>query len=1162
MAVKFTDDQQTAIKAAGTVLVSAAAGSGKTAVLTERVVSRICDKENGISADRLLIVTFTNASALEMRLRIAARLDERIAEEPSNGYYLKQKLLLQNAKICTIDSFCIDLVRKHFSMLGISPNFTVADPAKADSAADKALDSVLFDYYSEPTVGFDMLSSLFGVEQNENRLKDMIKSVYEMSMCMSDPEKWLSSAAEKYNCTSFAQSDFASILFEFADELLSAAGNVATLAIREVTGTDLEDRFVPWFASRSEMLDKMRLAVSSRDWDGLLALADGGNSDRIPTIKSDNPLKSTVTEMHKSIKENVAKIKEFVYKNEDEIKDSLQKVYPMVKTFCDIVSEFSKQYYNELSADGMLTFAQIEQLALGLLCDNVDGKTVPSQLSRDICREYDEVMVDEYQDNNDLQDALFFAVSDFGKHLFMVGDVKQSIYGFRGANPDNFLKHKNSYPLYDGSADKSKVILKANFRSSGDICGFVNAVCAPLMTKDSCNMDYDADERLAAKADFPFNSEPDVTLMLGETDGSKLKREAADAVAIAEKIEELMKKPPFLADKNGELRKAQYGDFAILMRSPSGRAKIYSDELKKRGIPVSYDAGGFFDSPEVMTAVSVLRVIDNPSRDIPLLAAMTSNVFAFTPDELADIRAAHRHGSLYSAVVAAAAAGNRKCSDMLALLSSYRSDAATLSAGRLLDKIYNDTALPEIVSAMPYGERRSANLHKLSLMADEMTKETGGGLSSFLSQLDRQSKNTVESGATSSRNAVRIMSLHGSKGLQFPICFLANFGGNFNKADLNAPFIYNYHFGIGASYIDDETGTKLGTAARDAMRIAERKKLLADEIRLLYVAMTRAEQRLLISVTDNNIASKIRSAAVSLGMSDGKNSEKIPLGAALSAQSYAKWLFMALLLQKSGDALAKFADVVPFGTGNDARFSLSVRYFTDTAEQADVQNNRLEPVLHDEVEVARYTEQFERRFGFKYPYDAECTVPSKIAVTELVHGDGNSFSFTARPEFMSKSGLTPAARGTAVHKYMQYADYAAASADPQAELERLEEWEFLTPEEAASIDLKGIKAFFAGDVYRRMTSALDVKREYKFMIDYPYKDSTTIIQGIADCIFFEKDGLVILDFKTDAVNDISQLKGYYSGQLEVYKYALGKIFGINVKECILYSMHLGKYISF
>lgn len=1162
MKVKFTPDQENAIKAKGTVLVSAAAGSGKTAVLTERVVKKICDEKAKVKADRLLIVTFTKASALEMRIRITSRLDEIIAEHPYNQYYHRQKLLLQNAKICTIDTFCMDLVKKNFSLLGISPNFEVADQAKADSLAEKVIDRVLLSYYQNPSDSFNELSAMFGTEQSESNLKNTVKKIYDVCMCMSDPDGWLKMAADSYNCDELKGSYHAQTVFKFVDRLLSSAEDTAALAIREIEGTELEQKLLPWFLEREDNLRNLREAVKDNNWDEARYISYNCFNSNKPTVKPKTALSETVTGMHEKIKEVLKKVKGMFDLSEADVKALMKKTYPMVKTFCDIVSAFSDAFFDELSSLGMLTFSQIEQLALKLLCDKKDGEIVPSQLSAEISREYDEVMVDEYQDNNDLQDALFFAVSDSGKHLFMVGDVKQSIYGFRGANPDNFLKHKNALPDYEDNSDKSKVMLKANFRSSSSICKFVNAVCAPIMTEETCGMNYGSGEMLDPKANFPESSEPDVTLMLSDIAEGEYKREEADAVAVADKIEEIMSKQPFLVDKNGNIRATEYGDFAILMRSVTGPGKYYSDELKRRGIPVSYDPGGFFESAEIKTAVSLLKVIDNPSRDIPLLAVMTSNIYAFSPDELADIRVSYGKRSLYSAVCAAAEDGNIKCADMLSSISSYRADAATLSVGRLLDKIYKSTALPEIFSAMPYGKKRSDNLYKLARLADSMTKNSGGGLSRFLSELDRMDDAKPSDGPNSLANAVEIMSFHGSKGLQFPICIIANMGKKFNDTDRKNTFIYNYKSGIGADNIDISSGTKAGTVVKEAVKIAETEKMAAEEIRLLYVAMTRAEQKLIISVTEKDVAKRIIDTVKKLGMSEDGN-KTVPSGAVISAKGSAEWLYMALLMQASSQPLAKFAGVVPFGTDKTADYLLSVRYFNEKHDKTAVNNcTAAVNTDSDRETVKKYEDAFKERFSYKYPFEQECNIPAKMAVTELVHGDKDTFSFSARPEFMSKNGLTPAERGTAVHKFMQFADYKAAKEDAVAEIARLEEWEFLSSNEAAVIDTGDISAFFNSDIYSRMLRAKDVKREYKFMIDYPYNDSTTIVQGIADCLIFEEDGIVILDFKTDAVKEVSELKEYYSGQLEVYKYAMERIFGQMVKECVLYSIGLHKYIAF
>ena len=1156
MAIKFTKDQENAINATGTVLVSAAAGSGKTAVLTQRVIKRVCDPNDPATIDRMLIVTFTNASALEMRVRIGKELDRMCADNPGNSYILKQKLLLKNAKICTIDSFCIDLVKKHFGILGVSPSFSVAAPAQTAALRDRAMTDVLSRHFANPDEDFNQLCESFGIYGGDKKLQNAITSVYDFSLCMSRPEHWLETAVNNYFAENISACPFAEVILRRAEIKLKNAVDSINFILRESVGTEFEAGWNVNFAETLDTINEMLSAVTSKKWDRLYDLSLTFEKTKIDRIKKgqNKELHERMKEIRESVYKTVTSISDDMGGNAEQLLNSLKCVGNQVKTLVSLVREFSNAYFNLLNTHNILTFSLIEQLALKLLCTESDGELKPSELSKDICKLYDEVLVDEYQDNNDLQDSLFFAVSDSGKHLFMVGDVKQCIYAFRNANPDNFLRHKNAYPLYDGNTSPSKVVLSANFRSRKGVCDFVNGICSALMQTSTCGMDYDDEEKLVCGAVYPENDAPAAEIFI--TDSSDAEKNTADAETVADYIVKTMEEKPFLRD-NDQLRKARYGDFAILLRSPKKRVKLYTDALKKRGIPVSYSSGEFYESPEILTAMSILRVIDNPMQDIPLLAAMSSAVFGFSFDEIAKLKSEYEGRNLYARVINAAGNGSLKCRQMLDTLANLRALAVTLPVGRLINEVYNVTFLKEIMSSDENGNVRKNNLLALVSMADEYESRSDGGLSGFIDYFERSAAegSAGDKAPQSDVDAVRIMSFHGSKGLQFPICIIAAAGSGFNKTDLNDALIVNGKYGIGMSYVSD--GVKYDTAARKALRLTQSQKLIAEEIRLFYVAMTRAEERLMISVTTNDWKKDISDAAVALSLSAASDG-KVPAETVLSSLGLKKMLLCAALLQASGDYIGTAAEIAPVGFNGTGNFKFTLSHAVQDEEYDTEKREREVNNYVCDSETAGFLRD---RFGYKYPFESSCNIPSKIAVTELVHGDKEQFAFKARPRFMSKAGLTPAERGTALHKFMQYADYSAAESNLQEEMERLYEWEFISREELEAIDKTALQRFFKSDIYRRIKQSPKVMREYKFMVKHPYADDETIVQGIADCIFFENKSAVILDFKTDNVQDINVLVERYSAQLEIYKAAISEIFEMPVSECVIYSMHLGEQIN-
>ncbi len=1156
MAINFTDEQKNAIYGKGTILVYAAAGSGKTAVLSKRVIERVCDPKDPATIDRLLIVTFTNASALEMRVRIGKELDLKAKENPNNTYILKQKLLLKNAKICTIDSFCIDLVRKHFGILGISPDFSVATSADTSYLSEKALKTVLAKHFANPSKEFKSLCESFNIYSSDNGLHNAIKDIYDFCLCMSRPKAWLENAVENYTNTDLKTNSFADIIFKNALMKISSVIEQFNMIMLETVDLSVGAKITESFSSAIDYLTTMKSCVENKDWDSLYNMSNSYSTPSLPIAKkwdSQEDLEK-IKRVRDNCKDRIKSIAEDMVGPGTVAVESLKQSAAQVGMLVQLVNEYSEEYYNLLLSKNIFTFSHIEQLALKLLCDDDGERLVPSELSREVCKLYDEVLVDEYQDNNDLQDSLFNAVSDSGKHLFLVGDVKQSIYGFRNASPDNFLKHKNSFPLFDGENDPSKVILSANFRSRSGVCDFVNGICKTLMQKATSGMDYDMEEELVPKATYPDNGKTAVDVYLNNSENNK--RDETDAEIIASYIEKTMQEEPFLKDGD-TLRKADFEDFAILMRSPGSKVRYYTDALKRHGIPVSYNVGEFFKSHEILTAISILKVINNPTDDISLLSAMTSVAFGFDFDSIANLKIKYKSKSLYANVIKSAEDNDEKCQEFLNTINKLRTRSVTLPVSRFITEMYNITFLREIMSAGANGNDCLANLLTLVSIAADYENISQGGLQGFLAHFDRlaQDGSVGDKASNTNSNAVKIISFHSSKGLQFPICIIAGVGNNFNKTDLNDKIILSNEFGLGLNIVSD--GLKLNTISRKALRIVQNEKLIAEELRLRYVAMTRAEERLMISVTSPKCREDIVLAAASLGLS-AVNTGLVPTDAVINAQGFKSMLLSALLLQKDGDKLGEIADINPIGHDGNADFNL---YFTEHHSFEETIFESSEESNHNYSCDIETEKMLNERFGFEYPNIADTKIPSKMAVTSLVHGEKATFAFKSRPRFMSKSGLTPAERGTAMHKVMQYVDFSAAEIDLPSELERLYEYEFLSLEEYESLDRKALENFFKSNLFERLKCSEKVLREYKFMVNYPYVGSETIIQGIADCIFFENGKAIIVDFKTDNVSSANELKERYAEQLEIYKSAISEIFSVTVSECIIYSTHLSSEIS-
>jgi len=1155
VAIKFTDDQTLAIEAGGTVLVSAAAGSGKTAVLTERVAKIVCDKENGIDADKLLIVTFTNAAASELRARISSRIYEISLMHIGDPFYAKQKMLLQSAKICSIDAFCLDLVRKNFSVLNIEPDFTLSDNAAIDKYSDKVLDDIFLRFYAADDPDFDYLGRVFGIDSGEKSLKTAIRKIYDYAITLPQPKKWLSDAAKHYMNGREGYRFYTDQLLRDSMSLIDEALSLCSIASREVLGLADAGKFIDFYSDVSSFLKNLKSLISEEKFSEAVKFAEGYSMPSV-TVRSSKEMSETV-ELIRDFNTNIkAKVREICdtclssIPNDEEIE--VGRI--LVSKLCELTTLFYDEFFEFMNSKKQFTFSMVEHLALEILCRDVDGKLVPSELSKDICKNYKCVLVDEYQDNNDLQDALFFAVSDGGKNLFMVGDVKQCVYGFRNANPDNFLRYKNTFPLYEKGNEKSKIIFKNNFRSRKGVCEFVNEFCNTVMLREVSGMEYEKEDELVASAKFPETDKLTTEVYLCDN-GTKAKNEEIEAEEIAQYIKRAMTEGEFVRD--GEtLRQAKYGDFAILMRSPKSRHTIYESALKRHGIPVSVMSESFIDSPEVMAIISLLKTVNNPSRDIPLAAAMTSAFFGFSYDDMVAIKQNNREKSLYSAVLSEAHNGNEKCKKFLKSLSDLRARAAIEPLGRFISNICEEFLISAIYGHLSNFDTVSENINKIISLADGHYSVYGNDLGAFIANLERQTDIGADS-MSGNADAVRLMSFHKSKGLQFPVCILSAVGGRFQTMDLTDKYIFSNSFGIAVKHPSD--GGFKHSAAGKVIETHRKKLLISEEIRVLYVALTRAEDRLVIFGTSKNLKKDIVSANLQLSSCDIER-QKASVSAITNAKRYLDLLLLSLIMQKDGEKILSYADLNSVAVNSGSRFKVTVSSFLETSE--DVSEIKGEKEATEFVSDNELRSKIEERFDFVYPFEADCRMPSKFAVTELVHGEASEYTFTSKPSFMSKSGLTPAERGTAMHKFMQFADFKAAAKNPAAELERLREWEFLSEEEAESIDLKYIKMFFASDMYDRFERADELYREYKFMVEYPLDGGTTIVQGIADCILVEDGKLVVFDFKTDSVKSADELYDRYKKQLEIYKYALEKVFEREVKECVLFSLKLGKYISF
>ncbi len=1167
MAFEPTREQSLAIFEKGSILVSAAAGSGKTAVLVERVAQLLTDKTNPVSADKLLVVTYTNAAAAELRHRIEKRLSDEFERCPDDMYLQKQRILLSNAKICTIDSFCIDFIRENFEYTGLSPSFKIADKATLSAFERAALSELVNECFNADDFAFLNLLQFLGDDYDDSKLLKCVYQIYDYSRHIPFPEQWLDFVMNSYKehiegkSTEWFDNAFELVSDYAADAVSNAKEALALLETNEKAYEQYSQCYLYLydFSSQAEKLCK------DKDWDGLYALLQSlniPNCKRLSSADKTAQVEYSVT-FRNLVKKNIEKIKGFVYGDLNYITNETRIILPHIEKLCELVVRFSKKLYDNLKSQNLITFYIAEQTVLDVLTTVCEGKTVMSDVAMNFLSRYEAILVDEYQDTNSLQDTLFHILSDGGKNLFCVGDMKQCIYKFRGSNPLNFLAKKNgAVTSTEGRqpADTLRIDLGCNFRSRSEVCEFINKIFEKILYLKNSDFDYDEQEKLIPMAKYPQNEDSkveahfvDYDAIVNNTDLRLESKIYAEAEIVADIIEDTVSAAPFLRDGES-LRKAGYGDITVLVRSMRDKGDVFVRVLKERGIPVSVSASDVLDSDEVRTLLSIIKIIDNPSDDVSLVTAMTSAVFAFTVAELAEIRSESKYGSFISAVIRA----SKNCEDtkvklFLSALERLRRKSVIMSVGQLIDEIFYETNLLNIYSATENGDIKRLNLLSVQNAAYAFEAERKQDVKGFLNYFAHL-ENKDFSLSSDKDDCVTVMTIHKSKGLQFPVCIVANTSNEFNQSDLRDNIIMNEKYGFALTYYDDTQARCDKALLRTLLKADEHKQLLAEELRVFYVALTRAEEKLILLSTYKNLDKEIDSKKSSLSVSGSVY--RVSHNLFKTNTSYADWILESLLLEGYEDAL--------LGREKDKHIFVhkSLRDRVKTKISSSV-------ISASEDNAQRLSELY----SYRYPYAELLSLQSKASVTELVHkADDKLYRFTKRPAFLQEQGLTSAEKGTVIHKIMQYADFEKCRLDFEDEIDRLYEFMFLSEEEVKTADLSMLSTFFNSSVCQRILNAESVKREMKFLTEFPanqldptlkgdFSDEMIVVQGAVDLVFKEDGKLVILDFKTDRNKDEEELISAYSEQLKIYAKACSKILKAPVKELLIYSFALGREIS-
>ncbi len=1167
---KWNPAQKSAIEAkGGSLLVSAAAGSGKTAVLIARIIEKITDKNDPTNVDELVVATFSNAAANEMKSRLNSRLTQLIAENPDDTFYQKQKMLVPKARISTVHALCSDIIREHFNLLDVSVDFRMGDENMLNQLRKKIVSQILSEEYQQGDEAFLRLNEML-YDKNDRQITDVILKMHRYSRTTPFPDEWLCKVKSLYSLESEEAYDFwEGTAFEHIRLALDYAYQVTDECLKLSTQEpNLHEKYFPTFCSDMEFIKIARGLAQMNDWDSVYKLCSHFSFAPLNAVRKceDPQLKQLLADYREAVKSTINNsVLSFMKYSRENIIEDIDYLRPAVEKIVQMVMRLDKEYTKAKKEKNVLDFNDLELYAVKLLSQKENGKIRQSKIAKELANGIKEIFVDEYQDTNETQELIFTLLSKEQTNLFMVGDVKQSIYAFRQANPDLFIRRRETYNYYDGENFPAKIMLRNNYRSRPSVTNFVNHVFEGVMTAESCGIDYNADELLISSAPFLEHPDTDTEIIVVDTADTDEKSIVLEAEQVAFKIKNMIDSG-YLVEENSQLRPCRYSDFCILLRSPKNKANIYANMLGYYGIDAwTDDSVSYLSSREIQIMLDLLRVIDNPLNDTALLAVMMSPMFFFTSDEIAKMRIAKRKDHFYFSVLQY----SEKCvktKRFIDIIAHLREKSVVLPVDELIQLIYDQTDFVAVATAMQDGEQRKANLNMLKKYAKEYDDNQSMGLSGFIGYIDRTLEDKSEflsaNIASDGANVVRIMSIHRSKGLEFPVCIVADCAKGYNLRDLTEPVLVNNKLGVSAKIQNKKTLQSYKTLMYDVMSKEMSDSAIAEEMRVLYVALTRPKQKLIITMALKNIEKRIKS--LSSAFTQGKISPYV----LKNIKNYADLILLSFM--RSTDLTKKLAKEE--GVENaDVNFKFDVVHadedinLDDCNEKEDFDAESTD----DETEVVS---DLEKQILYEYPNHEQTLLPAKMTVTQISKKDmGASFDLSMTPSFMSsdEKDFTPAQKGTILHRFMEVANLDNAYINLDMELDRLHKAEFFSDKELEAIDKEKIKRFFDSKLYDTIKNSKNVHREFKFTFEleagkiYPdtQSDAMIMIQGIADCVIEENDGLVLVDYKTDYVKTPQTLVDRYSKQIELYKIALEQYFDMPVKKSIIYSFSLSQEIQ-
>ncbi len=1198
MAITWTTEQQNVIDFRNRdILVSAAAGSGKTAVLVERIVQRITDKENPIDIDRLLVVTFTKAAAAEMRERIADAIERKREEFPEDRNLLRQSSLIHNALITTIDSFCLFVVRNHFEEINLEPNFRIADEGEMKLLELDVLNALFEEnYQKQNNEMFLRLVDCYSGKRSDQAVKEMVEKIYRMSLSSPWPNDWVEQLAHVYQIESEEELACSVMMREIAVYVQKILKDIK-VQLEHLMQISLQPDGPLKYATTLEQDLEQFIIEELDDYPKLLKFFGQlklGSLAQIRNFEGDPLKKETVQSQRNQIKKELEELRKKYFSIEtEELLKQLKRLRPIAEELVRLCLSYQEKMAEKKRQKRIVDFSDIEHFALRIL---VDEKTKEPRETAGVFRNhFEEIMIDEYQDSNQVQEEIMCAISkrsDGIYNMFMVGDVKQSIYRFRLARPELFMEKYAQFDIEESL--QQRIDLHQNFRSRKEVLDFCNDIFYKIMHRDLGNVDYDDNAALYHGAVYPMNAHMETEVLLLDEkdelldDQQEIGKKRLEASMVATRIKRLMKESYVTDKESKELRPVRYSDIVILFRSIKDWGREFVSVLEEYGIPVHVDSStGYFSAIEVQTVLNMLRILDNPYQDIPMAAVLKSPMAGLDEEELAQIRISDT-----GIPFAAAALQQMKESTADTPLYHFYEIYQKLRAEKdvpiheLIVHILDWTGYGNYAAALPAGEQRAANLSMLIEKAIAYEKTSYKGLFHFVRYIDQLEKYEIDFGEASifgeNANVVHIMTIHKSKGLEFPIVFVSGLSKRFNQMDTNDKLVIHPDLGMGIYEIEKSPKIKRQCLLRTEIADHIRRENLGEELRILYVALTRAKEKLILTGLVNDYEKTISKYTANV-------TPKQPLSymQRVKALSYLDWIIPAVLSYPDKYALHLLSPEM-------------LVWDEIIKKEQDIGDYQF---LLDEIKKISIekVEEVAKEFAYQYPYQQEVGKKSKYSVSELKHDSMwrqydmqeteamiPQFLLEEKvayiPEFAYKNlqeetkEQTPnrgALRGTAVHRVMECLDFSAmetinitddwaVSQFVESELTRMVQNDELTEDFKSLIQPKQIEEFVKSDVAIRMARAAkqgELYREKPFVMEH----EGVLVQGIIDVFWIEANKIIVLDYKTDRVEVAEELVNRYETQLKLYADALARVFSnekqkIEAKECLIYSFRLQEVV--